>query len=45
MIFLDSYSSVISLAQAVIANVIKLAPETVKHNIDSNEDIYTQTKK
>jgi DNA-binding MurR/RpiR family transcriptional regulator len=45
MIFLDSYSSVISLAQAVIANVIKLAPETVKHNIDSNEDIYSQTKK
>lgn len=40
MIFLDSYSSVISLAQAMIARVIKLAPQIVKGHIKSNEEIY-----
>ncbi|MGB8454102.1 MAG: MurR/RpiR family transcriptional regulator [Anaerocolumna sp.] len=40
MIFLDSYSSVLSLSQALIARIIKLDPQTVKQNIESNEDIY-----
>ena len=44
IIFLDSYSAVISLSQALISKVIRLDQETVKANIESTENIYNQLK-
>ena len=40
IIFLDSYSSVLSLSQALLAQVIRLEPQVVKRNIESNEEMY-----
>ena len=41
-IFLDSYSSVLSLEQALMAQIIKLAPQRVKVNIERNEEVYNK---
>ncbi|SHH96978.1 transcriptional regulator, RpiR family [Sporobacter termitidis DSM 10068] len=40
IIFLDSYSSVLSLAQALISKLVKLEQQAVRRNIESTEEIY-----
>ena len=44
IIFLDSYSSVLSLSQALISKLVKLDQQTVKRNIESTEEIYSILK-
>lgn len=41
IIFLDSYSSVLSLAHALLAKVVKLGQDVVEQHIKKNEDAYT----
>lgn len=44
IIFLDSYSAVLSLTQALISKVVKLDQKTIKSNIESTESIYSLIK-
>lgn len=40
VVFLDSYSAVLSLVQAVITQIIRLEPQIVKRHIARNEEAY-----